>query len=66
MVLAKLRAADSELADCLLREAEFPHDRLNALALGAQRLHRRIAFPGPLDQRALFRALGGGRGRGLF
>jgi len=62
-----LRAAGAgELADRLLRQSEFAHDRLDALALGTQRLHRRVAFPGPLDQRAPFGARGGGRGRRLF
>jgi hypothetical protein len=50
----------------LLRQAQLAHDRLDVLALGAQRLHRRVAFPGPPDQGAFFRVPGGGNGRGLF
>jgi hypothetical protein len=59
-------AGADEPADRLLGQAEFPHDRLDALALGDQRLHRRVPLLGA-DHDGPAVCTGGGRvGRDLL
>ena len=55
-----------EAADGLLGQAGLAHDRLDALALGAQRLDLLIPLPGADGQGGLLRPPGGRRGRGLL
>ena len=55
-----------EAADGLLGQAGLAHDRLDALALGAQRLDLLIPLPGADRQGGLLRPPGGGRGCGLL
>ena len=55
-----------EAADGLLGQAGLAHDRLDALALRAQRLDLLIALAGADGQGGVFRPPGGGRGGGLL
>ena len=55
-----------EAADGLLGQAGLPHDRLDALALGAQRLDLLIPLAGADRQGGLLRPPGGRRGCGLL
>ena len=55
-----------EAADGLLGQAGLTDDRLDALALGAQRLDLLIPLPGADGQGGLLRPPGGRRGRGLL
>ena len=55
-----------EAADGLLGQAGLPHDRLDALALGAQRLDLLIPLAGADGQGGLLRPPGGRRGCGLL
>ena len=55
-----------EAADGLFREAGLALDRLDALALGLQRLDQVVPLPGADRQRGFFRAAGGSLDRGLL
>ena len=55
-----------EAADGLFGQAGLPHDRLDALAAGFQRLDLLVPLPGADCQGGILRAPGGGLDRGLL
>jgi hypothetical protein len=57
-------AGAGKAADRLLGQAKLAHDRLDALALGAECLDGGVAFPGAHHQGALLELLGAHRGKG--